>query len=202
MKLHYIPTSPYARIVRAMAIETGLDGRMELVETTIRDRKSALLDLNPVGRVPTLVTEGGLVLSETLIICSYLDNQHERRRMIPLEIPDHWEVLALVGTATGLMDGIVTLTREQRRPDALRWRDIVDFETARIDRCLDHVQDRIADGCFDDRTNLAEIVLGCALGFVELRLPEIDWRRRRPDLDRWYENFAARPSMLNSAPPA
>ncbi|MHA1113568.1 MAG: glutathione S-transferase family protein [Alphaproteobacteria bacterium] len=202
MKLYYIPTSPYARVVRAMAIETGLDSRMKLIETTIRDPESALLSLNPVGRVPTLVTEGGLVFGETLIICSYLDGQHDRRRMIPLEIPDHWEVLHLAGIAIGLLDGIVTYTRETRRPEEKRWDDILQFERARMDRCLSDFQERIADGLFDDRANLAEIILGCALGFAELRLPEIDWRRGRPDLSRWYDDFAARPTMQKTAPPA
>jgi len=132
MRLFYGPASPYARMVRIALLETGLDELVRKQEVTLRDPGSALLPFNPVGRVPTLELENGTILTESLLILTYLDTQHAGAPLLPKDGSDRWRTLAEVGTATGMLEGIVTWSRELRRHVNERSSGVIALETTRV----------------------------------------------------------------------
>lgn len=201
MKLYYVPTSPYARIVRVLAQETGLTDKIELIETTLRDPKSTLLPLNPLGRVPTLVTDDGTVLCESSVAAAYVDTQHGGPRLIPSEGKGAWEMRRLHGLAISFLDGIATWGREQRRIESERSPSILKLEEARANRGLDLFEAEVAAGHFSGRVHIGHIVLACALSHLTNRLGQTAWRATHPKLAGWFDSFEARPSMKLTQPP-
>jgi glutathione S-transferase len=201
MKLYYVPTSPYARIVRVLAQETGLADKLELVETTLRDPKSTLLPLNPLGRVPTLVTDDGTVLCESSVAAAYVDSQHGGPRLIPTEGKGAWEMRRLHGLAVSFLDGVTTWGRELRRVDGERSAGVIKAEEKRAGRALDMFEAEVAAGHFSGRVHVGHIVLACALSHLVNRLGQTDWRASHPKLAGWFDSFEARPSMKLTQPP-
>lgn len=200
MKLFYTINSPFARIVRAFIIETGLEERIETAETTLRDPDSDLLPINPVGRVPTLVIDDGVALTETTLICAYLDRLHDRPKLMPEGAARPGVAAELAGQALGFLEGAVTYTRECRRPAERQLDAIKTLEIARVGRCLDHFESRIRARTLDQSISFSALVLGAALATTELRHPEIDWRAGHPQLANWYTALSQRPSMVRTAP--
>ncbi len=196
MQLFITTNSPYARIVRVAAQELGLDGRMEVEVVTVRDPKSALLAHNPSGKVPTLRIGGGAILSETRIILEHLDTLHSKQKL--LADADDLAVRALEGLIFGCLDGVSTWAREYRRPEPIRFQWLMEVEHARAARCFDAFEgDR---SLLSKRVKLAQIALGCTVGFADAFLEDFDWRDGRPNLSAWFDEFAGRPSMQATMP--
>ncbi len=196
MHLFITVNSPYARVVRVAAMETGLDKRMDVEVVTVRDSRSALLPYNPTGKVPTLRTESGEVLSETLIIIEHLDSLHLGEKLLA----DKYDLVGRAdeGRIFGCLDGVSTWVREFRRPESIRFLWLMEIEHARAARCFDFFErDR---ALLSDRIKLAQIALGCTIDFADMFLEEFDWREGRPNLSDWYDKFAERPSMRSTMP--
>lgn len=196
MRLFITVNSPYARIVRVAAMETGLDRRMDVEVVTVRDPKSALLPYNPTGKVPTLRTESGEVLSETRIILEHLDTLHLNEKLLAQQYDLAGR--ADEGRIFGCLDGVSTWAREYRRPEPTRYLWLIEVEHARAARCFDAFErDR---ALLSDRVRLAQIALGCTIGFADMFCEGFDWRDGRPNLSAWYDEFATRPSMQSTIP--
>ncbi|HSS64247.1 MAG TPA: glutathione S-transferase family protein [Gammaproteobacteria bacterium] len=196
MRLFITVNSPYARIVRVAAIEAGLDGDMDIEVVTVRDPRSALLPFNPAGKVPTLRTDSGDCLSETRIILEHLDTLHAGEKLLA-------DTRDLAGRADegrifGCLDGVATWAREYRRPEPRRFVWLMEVEHARAARCFD-LFDSSRD-LLSGRVRVAQIALGCTVGFVDAFLHDFDWRDGRPILSAWYDEFAKRPSMQATMP--
>lgn len=203
MKLRYSPTSPYVRKVVVTAMETGLDDRIERVETDVWDPSSDIGTDNPLGKVPALVTDDGAVLCDSPLICEHLDSLHAGTKLIPAEGPERWRVLNLEALGDGIMDSAVSRIIEIRmRPETLRWDGWLSRQRGKIDQALDVVEAQADGGSLDGPVNLGTLTLGCALGYLDFRFPDDRWRDGRPALARWYETFSQRPSMQASRPPA
>jgi glutathione S-transferase len=201
MRLFYAPASPFARIVRIALLETGLDPHVRKQEVTLRDPGSALLPFNPVGRVPTLELDDGTILTESLLILNYIDTLHSGPPLLPRDGSDRWRTLAEMGTAAGMLEGIVTWARELRRPENERSPGVIALETTRVNRTADVLESAVAAGAYAGSINAARIVLGCTLGWIEPRHPAWHWREGRPALTEWFESIAARPSFQATIPP-
>lgn len=196
MHLFITVNSPYARIVRVAALETGLDRRMDIEVVTVRDPKSALLPYNPTGKVPTLRTDSGEILSETRIILEHLDAMHLGEKLLA----DKYDLVGRAdeGRVFGCLDGVSTWAREYRRPEPTRFLWLMEVEHARAARCFDFFERD--HGLLSDQVRLAQIALGCTVGFAEMFLEDFDWRDGRPNLSAWYDAFAERPSMRSTMP--
>jgi glutathione S-transferase len=197
LKLFYAEASPYARIVRIALIELGLYDGIEKEIVTLRDPASTLLPHNPVGRVPTLRLDDGTVLSETLLIVPYLDTLHAGPALLP---PDG-ATLSRMGTAMGLIDGIVTWNRELRRPEDQRSPALLALEHTRASRTLDVLEVAVGAGAYSGRIDAARIALGAALAWTERRHRTFPWREGHPLLSAWYDDIAQRPSFTRTLPP-
>jgi len=201
MKLRYSPTSPYVRKVSVTAIELGLADRIERVPTDTQDRNSGLAEHNPLGKIPALILDDGAVLYDSPVICEYLDTLHDGPRMFPAAGPERWAALRQQALADGLLDAaILRMIETLRRPEALRWQRWIAHQSAKVMRAADQFEAEAAT--LDEPLTIGRVATGCALGYLDFRFPELDWRGGRPKLAAWYESFAQRPAMRQTTPKA
>ncbi|MGE0714845.1 MAG: glutathione S-transferase family protein [Alphaproteobacteria bacterium] len=199
MRLFMTPGSPYARVVRIAAIELGLAPRIETVPATLRDPNSVVLPYSPLGRVPVLEADDGLVLGDTKTICEYLDRLHVGPRFTPNGGADLWQQRAFEAFAVGFMDGIIAYGRELARPEDKRSPVMFEGEVARARRCLDHLEARA--GTLPQTATFGPVMLACALAYLDRLATGSDWRTGRPALAEWFAAMAAKPSFVATAPP-
>ncbi len=201
MKLRYSPTSPYVRKVSVTAIELGLAGRIERIPTNTQDRDSGIAEHNPLGKVPALILDDGGVLYDSPVICEYLDSLHEGPKLFPAEGPKRWAALRQQALGDGILDAAILRMLEMvRRPEKFRWQGWIEHQTAKVARAVDQFENEIAKP--QGTLTIGHITAGCALGYLDFRAPESDWRDGRPELSDWYEDFAQRPSMRETVPQA
>lgn len=207
MQLRHAETSPFARKVRVLAQEAGLAEQMEVVVANPYDTASDLNSLNPLGKVPVLITDEGEALCDSPVICQYLDSRHSGAKFTPETGPARISDLNLEALADGLQDAALSRMNEIRlRPEAFRWEGHHDRMRVKVSRTLDHFETMAATGALpavpsDARPTLGAIAVGCALGYLDLRFSSENWREGRPALAGWYESFSARQSMQNTRPP-
>ena len=195
MKLLGSVNSPFVRKVRIFAMETGLGDRIDLVATDTADPALGLV--NPLGKIPALVLDDGEALYDSAVIVQYLDHL-AGDRMIPAPGPARWRVLRLEALADGIADAAVACVMEKRRPAATRSADALAWQKAKIMRGVDRLETEVAHFAGLDAGMIAT---GATLGYLDFRHPDLGWRTDRPKIARWFEDFAARPSMAATAPP-
>jgi len=201
MKIFHAPASPFVRKCLVAADELGLRERIELVPATAHpvNRDQSVVAHNPLGKIPTLITDDGAALHDSRVICEYL-NALGRGNLIPRDGPARWAVLVEQSLADGLMDAAVLARYETAlRPEPLRWNDWLDGQLAKVGSALDALDARAA--AFGDRVDLGTIAFGCALGYLDFRFAALGWRNTRPNAAAWFERFGARKSMVATRPP-
>jgi len=199
MQLRYSPTSPYVRKVMATAIETGLDKEIEKIPTNPWDAATDLPSDNPIGKVPALVIDGVRVLFDSPVICEYLDSLHDGAKLYPPSGDARWSTLRLQALGDGILDAAVLRLLEGRRPEERQSPDWVERQKNVVNRALDTLENE-ADGLERDTAGIGYVTVGCALGYLDFRFPNDDWRRGRPKLTQWYEKFSQRASMKETVP--
>ena len=196
-KLYFAPPSPYARKVRVLIAEKGIEAKIEMIARAPFDKPADLVALNPLSKVPTLVTDDGQVLYDSPVIAEYLD-MLSNPRLVPAEGRARWDALRRQALADGVLDAGVSILLEGRRPEAERSPGWVQRQTEVIVRSLDAFEAEI--GSFGDTQTVGHIALGCALGWLDFRIPTHDWRSGRSGLAAWNEKFQMRPSMQATKP--
>ncbi len=199
MILRYSPSSPFARKVWVAAIETGLDGRIEGIASHPWKAPDELKALNPLGKVPTLVTDDGTSLYDSPVICEYLDGLHDGPRLLPPGGEARWRALVLQALGDGIADAAVLWRVEQTQRQTLgqnpEW---VERQRSAIRRGVDQLE--AAAGDLAGPLTIGSIAAACALGYLDFRHAALEWRDRRPRLAAWEARFAARPSMRATLP--
>ncbi|HWG06057.1 MAG TPA: glutathione S-transferase N-terminal domain-containing protein [Beijerinckiaceae bacterium] len=199
MKLCFGTSSAFSRKVRIAAVECGLAERIELIRSATLSHDHALAAINPLAKVPALITDDGEALFDSPVICEYFDTLHDGPRLIPTESPARWRVLRRQAVGDGLMESLVFLGMVVRRPfgDATP-QAAMDKERARVERCLDMLESEAQE--IESGIDVGCISVACALGWHDSRFPEWNWRTTRPRLAAWYDAFAKRPSMTETIP--
>ncbi len=201
MKLHFASASPYVRKVRAIAIELGLDDRIELLQramTPVAPEAELNAD-NPLGKIPCLVTDEGQVLYDSRVIVEYLDSLAGGGRMIPGGGEPRWTALRRQALADGILDAAVGKRYETfLRPNEAQWKPWVEAQTAKYCQALDQLE-REAES-FGQTVDIGTVAAACAAGYLDFRYGDEGWRNTRPNLAAWYETFAKRPSMTGTVP--
>ena len=199
MKLRYSPTSPYVRKVTVTAHETGLHDRIERVPTEIREPRPDFLSDNPLGKVPTLITDEGLPLFDSRVICEYLDSLHDGHKLFPVEVPARWRTLRLMALGDGICDAGVLRRMETLRPAKEQSPAFIEQQKAKVTRGLDMLEREVPR--FHRLVTIGQITIGCCLGWLDFRYGTAeDWRIGRPLISDWYSMFMVRPSMVATVP--
>jgi len=198
MKLRYSPTSPYVRKVSVTAIETGLDSRIERVETNVWDPQTDIGGSNPLGKVPTLILDDGTVLFDSPVVCEYLDSLHDGLKLFPAAGDARWQALRLQALGDGVLDAAVHVVVEGRRDEALRSPGWIERQKTVIARALDFLEEDVE--MLSGDLSIGLISVGCALGYLDLRMPDDPWRRDHPALADWFDTFSERTSMASTVP--
>lgn len=197
-RLRHSAGSPFVRKVVVFAHECGLADRIEFVPTDTFAADSDLPGDNPLGKVPALLTPQG-VLPGSLLCCQFLDTLHGRVPLIPQDGPGRWRVLRLHALADGMMEAAVAAVIERvHRPQAFVHDGYVGRQLDRIRRTLAAVAAEFPLEA--DYTNIAQITLGCALGYLDIRVADMGWRDRHPRLSAWQDVVACRGSMRATLP--
>lgn len=194
MKLLYQLHSPYARKVLVFAHEAGLADRIEVVdhETSPVQPNEQVFALNPLGKVPVLICDDGMVLFDSSVICEYLDGLHGGRPLIPSSPARRFRALRDQALATGLADaGIAARWESTRRPEALRWPPLLEGHLLKVIATCDYLETHLAA---EDAVDIGDIALATALSWIEFRGVH-DFHPGRPRLSAWYRQFCTRPSM-------
>jgi glutathione S-transferase len=206
MRLFLSLTSPYARKVRVVVRELGLS---DLVSETLVDPWNAespnhadLVGANPLCKVPTLVTDKGEPLPDSRLIVEYLLGRGRGLASLPRGA-QRWALLRRQQLADGILDDAVARRREEAgRPAQYVFQGSIDRHTAAINRSLDALDADAGELLHEGPVRTVEISVGVALGYLDLRFPQLAWREGRERLARWYHSFSQRPSMLATQPPA
>ncbi|HEX2112967.1 MAG TPA: glutathione S-transferase [Alphaproteobacteria bacterium] len=202
MKLYYSGASPYVRKVMVTAIEAGVDKKVEQVPTAVmptQPNKDLAKD-NPLMKLPTLVTDDGVALFDSYVICEYLDSLNKGAKLIPTG-PERWKVQTLHAVASGITDaGILCRYEEVIRKPEQRNNEWVQGQLAKVNNGLDELERRAKE--LEGPINLGQIAAACAIGWLEFRKPAGDIRKGRPKLFAWYDSFVKRPSLQATLPKA
>ena len=202
MKLYITPLSPYARITRIVALEKGLEDRVEVIEAKTRVADSPYYAINPSGRVPYLVRDDGIGMEESTLICACLDELDGAPAFAFPAGERGWELRRLEALARSMLDGLTVWGRELRhRPERERSPTIIEHERQRSRRMADVWERQIESPLMRGRFNMAQITLACALDYQSQVLGS-GWRQGHPKLATWLDGFAKRPSVAATAPPA
>jgi glutathione S-transferase len=203
MKLIGSLTSPYVRKVRVVMAEKRLDYQFVLEDPWGSD---AVLKANPLGKVPCLVMEGGEAVFDSRVIVEYVDTLSPVGKLIPASGRERVEVRTWEALADGLLDAAVAARLEQTwagRADGERSQAWIDRQMSRVHSSLKAMGHGLGDKpwCANNHFTLADIAVGCALGYLDFRFGQIDWRGDYPNLQKLYDKLAARPSFVDTLPP-
>ncbi len=203
MKLLASLASPYTRKVRVVLAEKRIDCDMELVDVTPAD--NPVNALNPLGKVPTLVLDDGTTLFDSRVIVEFLEHVSPISRLIPEDHRERVAVRRWEALADGTLDAGLLIRYESLRPKKEQSAAWSDKQLGKLQRGLALIAGELGDRhwCFGDRYSLADIAVGCCLGWVEFRKPGgAEWRAAYPNLACFYEKLMERPAFAETAPKA
>jgi len=198
MQLFYSLTSPYARKCRVVLRERGLLAETEETLCNPMEDPPALQSKNPLGKIPALILDDGTAIFDSPVIAEYLDGLGKAPALIPAKGPQRFKVLVAAALAQGMTDAAFNITMEARRPAPQQSPETVARWRAAIIRGLDAMLDHLKG--LPGELTLGHIACGAALGYLDLRHGDLEWRKGRDDLAAWFEEFNARPSMQETAP--
>jgi glutathione S-transferase len=203
MKLIGSISSPYVRKVRVVMAEKKLD--FDFVSEDVWSAQTTIGESNPLGKVPCLVMEGAEALFDSRVIVEYLDTLSPVGKLIPASGRERAEVKTWEALADGLLDASILARLEATwtgRTEAQRSQAWTDRQMGKIDAALISMSRGLGDKpyCSGNHLSLADIAVGCAVGYLDFRFPKIDWRSAHPNLVRLHEKLMLRPSFAGTVP--
>jgi glutathione S-transferase len=203
MKLIGATASPYVRKVRIVMAEKKLD--YEFVLEDVWSADTAISQSNPLGKVPCLVMEGGEALFDSRVIVEYLDTLSPVGKLIPAVGRERAEVKTWEALADGMLDAAILARLEANwagRKKAERSNAWVERQLGKINATLKAMGQGLGEKpfCAGIYLSLADIAVGCALGYLDFRFPQIDWRTPHPNLAKLYDKLMTRPSFTETKP--
>jgi glutathione S-transferase len=203
MKLIGAITSPYVRKVRIVMAEKKLD--YQFVQEDVWSADTTIAQSNPLGKVPCLVMEGGEALFDSRVIVEYLDTLSPVGKLIPVVGRERAEVKTWEALADGVLDALILARMEANwahRPKAQRCDAWIERQLGKTHASLKAMSQGLGDKpfCAGIHMSLADIAIGCALGYIDFRFPEIDWRTSYPNLARLGEKLMQRASFQDTKP--
>ncbi|WP_233862248.1 glutathione S-transferase C-terminal domain-containing protein [Paraburkholderia adhaesiva] len=201
MKLIGSLGSPYVRKTRIMLAEKKIEYKLVLEDVWAAD--TTIYESNPLGKVPCLVMEDGEAVFDSRVICEYVDMLSPVGKLIPPSGRERVEVRCWEALADGILDATIAIRLEglQRTPEQ-RSDTWIARQQHKIDEGLKAMAKGLASNawCAGNRYTLADIAVGCTLGYLDFRMPNLNWREAHPDLARHFEKLSQRPSFADTFP--
>ena len=186
MKIFYSDASPYSTKVRMAALYAGLPAESVVVDTNADP--SELLAANPLGKIPTLLTDEGLAVFDSRAIMNYIDRQ-TRGSLYPRNAAKRTETDILEATADGICDSLLAIVYERRaRPEEKIHQPWIDRQWQKVERALDHLEANMPR--LGKKPNAGHFAVAAMLRYIELRFAG-KWQRGRPKLKRYLARFEA-----------
>lgn len=202
MKLIASLTSPFARKVRVVLAEKKIDCPLELDMPW--EANSKVSEYNPLGKVPVLLMDDGSSLFDSRVIVEYLDSISPVARLFPQERRQLIEARRWEALADGICDAAANIVIEQRRPATQQSADWISRQHDKITRGLNALSIELGERhwCCAETYGIADISVGCCLGYLDFRFKDLNWREQHPNLATLAEKLAPKPSFSDTLPPA
>ena len=200
LKLRSSPASPFVRKVRIAASLLGLEREITTEDADTTDPRDSVRQQNPLGKIPALLLEDGMVLFDSRVILEYLDHRAGGGRIIPKDAAARFAALRLQALADGMMDASILVIYETRwRPPERHESKWVEHQAGKVARALAALE--AAPPALTATPDVGQIALACALGYRDFRFSGT-WRPEHPRLVKWLDDFAARvPAFAATRPP-
>jgi glutathione S-transferase len=203
MKLIGAITSPYVRKVRVVMLEKKLD--YQFIAEDVWAADTSIAASNPLGKVPCLIMEGGEAVFDSRVIVEYLDTLSPVGKLIPPSGRERAEVKTWEALADGVMDAAILARLEATWPgrsDAQRCSAWIDRQMEKVDAALKAMSRGLGDKpfCSGIHLSLSDVAVGCALGYLSFRFPQLEWRTTYPNLARLTDKLALRQSFMETRP--
>ena len=203
MKLLGSTASPYVRKVRVVMAEKKLEYAFVTEDVWAAD--TLIAESNPLGKVPCLIMEGAEALFKSRVIVEYLDTLSPVGRLIPTMGRERSEIKTWEALADGWMDAAILARLEATwagRTKAQRSQAWIDRQLVKVNAALKAMSRGLAEKpfCGGIHMTLADIAVGCALGYLDFRFPDIAWRSEYPNLVRLHDKLMQRPSFADTVP--
>jgi glutathione S-transferase len=202
MKLLYAPTSPYVRKVMTSAHLLGLVDRIALLDSAAHpiNRDTRIAAHNPLAKVPTLILPDGQSLYDSRVICEYLDSLAPEYGLFPTQAPQSWAARSRQALGDGLLDAALLARYEiTARPADKQWDGWRAAQWVKVEACLDEIE-RQAEALATADLTIGEVSLACALGYLDFRYADQDWRTSRPKTAAWNSIVQAHPALQATVP--
>jgi glutathione S-transferase len=198
MRLLYSPTSPFVRKVLITAHEIGVADRIETVRANPREPTAMLLERNPLGKIPVLLTDDGGCIYDSPLICDYLDSTFGGHALLPRAGLPRFEALTRVALGDGLVDAAILYRAEISRPEEKLFSQAIDWQLRKVNNMLTRLETMVPS--FGEKIDLGQIAFGCALGWLEFRLADKKMLAGVPKVQAWFSAISQRPSFQATVP--
>jgi len=203
MKLIGAITSPYVRKVRVVMAEKKLD--YQFLQEDVWSADTTIATSNPLGKVPCLIMEGGEAVFDSRVIVEYLDTLSPVGKLIPSSGRERAEVKTWEALADGVMEAAILARLEATWPgrsDEQRCQAWIDRQLGKVDAALVSMARGLGDKpfCSGIHLSLSDVAVGCALGYLSFRFPQLEWRTTHPNLARLADKLALRQSFMDTRP--
>ncbi len=203
MKLLGSTSSPYVRKVRVVMAEKKLD--YAFVTEDVWSADTTIAEANPLGKVPCLVMEGAEALFDSRVIVEYLDTLSPVGKLIPSVGRERAEIKTWEALADGVMDASILARLESHWPGrtkSQRSNAWIERQMSKVHGALKAMSKALAEKpyCAGIHLTLADVAVGCTLGYLDFRFPDLDWRTPYPNLQRLYDKLMLRPSFIDTQP--
>ena len=201
MKLFWSSRSPFVRKVMVVAHEAGMADHIEklpVVVSMTSEPTEEVLRHNPLNKIPTLITDEGLVLFESVVICEYLDSLHSGPKLFPVQAAQRWKALRWQALGSGMLEAELLWRSETRRPRDSQMAVVIHAFERKIETALDVLETEV-DQLISEPYGIGHVSIVCALAYLDFRFMGFDWRKGRPGIAAHFATLSARPAMQATA---
>ncbi|MFM1806514.1 MAG: hypothetical protein RL212_773 [Pseudomonadota bacterium] len=202
MKLIGSLTSPYVRKVRIIFAEKKID--VPLILENVWEKDSQIAQSNPLGKIPCLVMDDGGAMFDSRVIVEYADTLSPVNKLIPPTGKERAAVKTWEALADGILDASILARLEKTwRPSEEQSQAWYDRQMAKVDASLNAMSNGLGENewCHGNKLSLADIAVGCALGYLLFRFPELKWQKKFSNLNGLYLKLMSRPSFAETVAP-
>ena len=196
MKLFWSTRSPFVRFVMVIAHEKAIAESIETEQVVVAASKpnAAVMAHNPLNKLPTLILDDGSALYDSRVIAEYFDEIGTGAQLLPAAGGARRDVMRRIALGVGVLDLLVGWLAEHRKPAAEQDAEFNDAMALKFAAALD-VLERESAALSGQSFDMAQAAIGAALAYADFRYGDIAWRATRPELTKWFESVASRPSF-------